>query len=156
MAIFPKIDRPCPYKGDLRAIMDGDVCRLCNRAVFDLTEMTDEARVAFMRGCTGEVCVSYRATFRPALAAAALAVAAIGAPAMAVACEDATDDIVITMGGINDPANAKYVSDQTNAAQTVPDLPVIYEPATSDHPAGDEFTKSDAAKPAAVTSQQKF
>ena len=34
MAIFPKIQSPCPYKGNLSDIMDGDLCRLCKRQVF--------------------------------------------------------------------------------------------------------------------------
>ena len=36
MAVFPKVQSPCPYKGQLSEIMDGDTCRLCNRQVFDL------------------------------------------------------------------------------------------------------------------------
>ena len=58
MAFFPKIQSPCPYKGKLSAIMDGDVCRLCKREVFDLTHMTDGARREFLAGCANEVCVS--------------------------------------------------------------------------------------------------
>jgi predicted Fe-S protein YdhL (DUF1289 family) len=126
MAIFPKIQSPCPYLGDLSAIMDGDMCRVCKRQVFDLTGMSDDQRVAFMKGCSGEVCVSYRLPVRPALVAAALAVAAIVAPTAAAACSDATDiETVETVGAIKDPANVQYVKDTSGVAAPV--LPVVYE-----------------------------
>ena len=32
MARFPKIDRPCPYKANLAAVMDGDFCTMCRRS----------------------------------------------------------------------------------------------------------------------------
>jgi hypothetical protein len=123
MAVFPKIQSPCPYKGDLSTIMDGDVCRLCEREVFDLSGMSDGERIAFMKGCAGEVCVTYR--LRPALAAAAFAVAAIAMPTAAAACSDSTEVVVIVTGGIKDPANVQYVKDTSSDA--APELPVVYE-----------------------------
>ena len=152
MAIFPKIDRPCPFKGDLKTIMDGDICRLCKRQVFDLTDMTDEGRVAFMKSCTGEVCVSYRAAFRPALAAAALAVVAMGAPSAAFACDDATSEVVITGGGIHDPANAEYISDKSDATDIAPALPVIYERNSAGSTKGDLTARAQPATSPAVSS----
>ena len=126
MAIFPRIQSPCPYLGQLSAIMDGDMCRVCKRQVFDLTDMSDDQRMAFMKGCSGEVCVSYRLPVRPALVAAALAVAAIAVPTAAAACSDATDiETVETVGGIKDPANVQYVKDTSSDAAPV--LPVVYE-----------------------------
>jgi predicted Fe-S protein YdhL (DUF1289 family) len=124
MAIFPKIQSPCPYMGQLSSIMDGDMCRVCKRQVFDLSDMSDGERVAFMKGCTGDVCVSYKFTVRPALAAAMVAAAVIAAP-MSAAAQDATSEIVITGGGINDPANVEYVQDAADSA--IPELPVVYE-----------------------------
>lgn len=123
MAIFPKIQSPCPYKGDLAAIMDGDVCRLCKREVFDLTHMTDGERVSFMQGCSDKVCVTYR--MRPVIAAAALAAAAT-VPTAAAACSE----VVFVTGGINDPAHVEYVQDSADAS--IPQLPVVYEPANTD------------------------
>ncbi|HKD20863.1 MAG TPA: hypothetical protein VKB71_02565 [Rhizomicrobium sp.] len=120
MAIFPKVQSPCPYKGKLSDILDGDVCRLCKREVFDLTHMTDGERVAFMEGCTGEVCVSYRIP----VMAAAVAIAAIAAPVAAAACE-ATDAEVIIVGGIRDPGNVQYVKNID--AVSTPELPVVYD-----------------------------
>jgi predicted Fe-S protein YdhL (DUF1289 family) len=144
MAMFPKIQSPCPYKGDLSAIMDGDVCRLCKREVFDLSGMSDGERVAFMKGCAGEVCVSYR--LRPALAAAALAVAAIAAPTAAAACSDSTEVEVIIVGGIKDPANVQYVKDTSSDA--VPALPVVYEGTAAGKPQAPATPVGDGAAPA--------
>ncbi|HEY8697883.1 MAG TPA: hypothetical protein VIM02_09710 [Rhizomicrobium sp.] len=124
MAIFPKIQSPCPYKGNLSAIMDGDVCRLCKRQVFDLTHMSDGERVAFMQGCSDQVCVTYRFPVRPAVAAAVLAAAAIVAPTAVAAC-DSTEMETVVVGGIKDPANVKYV--QTPVDRSVPELPVVYD-----------------------------
>ena len=125
MAIFPKIQSPCPYLGELSSIMDGDMCRACNRQVFDLTGMSDGQRVAFMKGCSGEVCVSYRISKRTALAAA-MVFAAVAAPTAAAACSDAVEEtIVVSGGGIADPANVQYVKD--NSSDAAPELPVVYE-----------------------------
>ena len=145
MAIFPKIQSPCPYKGDLSAIMDGDVCRLCKREVFDLSGMSDGERVAFMKGCAGEVCVSYR--LRPALAAAAFAVAAIAVPTAAAACSDSTEVEVVMVGGIKDPANVQYVKD--NSSDAAPQLPVVYESTAAGKPqAPPSSDTAPAAQPA--------
>lgn len=127
MAMFPKIQSPCPYKGDLAAIMDGDVCRLCKRQVVDITAMSDEGRVALIAGCKDEICVKYSFPMRPAIAAAALAVAAVVLPTAAAACSDETETTVFFMGGIKDPANVQYV--QAPADTSAPVLPVVYEPA---------------------------
>ena len=124
MAIFPKIQSPCPYKSNLASVMDGDMCRMCKRQVFDLSDMDDDERVAFMKSCKDEVCVSYRLPLRATFAAAAIAVSAISIPTMAAACP-ATDEVVVTVGGIKDPANAEYVTD--TSISSVPELPVIYE-----------------------------
>ena len=122
MAMFPKIDSPCPYKSMLASVMDGDMCRMCKRQVFDLTEMRDEDRVAFMAGCTAdEVCVSYRIPLRPALAAAAMAVSVL-AP-MAAAAQEQEMDIIV--GGVRAPAHATFVPIAVNHA--APALPVVYE-----------------------------
>lgn len=127
MAIYPKIQSPCPYKGDISNIMDGDVCRLCKREVFDLTLMTDGERVSFMKGCAGEVCVKYSFPLRPAVAAAVIAAAAVVAlPTAAVACSDETETEIVFVGGIKDPANLQYV--QVPDAKTAPALPVVTEP----------------------------
>jgi len=134
MAVFPRIQSPCPYKSSLAAVMDGDFCRMCRRQVFDLTAMTDGERKAFLAVCGEEVCVSYR--IRPAYVAAALAAAAVPAIAAAQDAAPAAPDTAATeiagvqemlvfVGGIKDPANAQYV--ETAEDRALPELPVVYE-----------------------------
>lgn len=81
MPLFPSFRRPCPYQANLSAVMDGDWCRMCGQQVHDITDWTDAERAALLRGCEGEVCVSYRVPVTSALAAAALV--ATASPAMA-------------------------------------------------------------------------
>ena len=130
MAIFPRIQSPCPYKSELGAVMDGDFCRLCKREVFDLTAMTDGERVGFLADCATEVCVSYRLT--GVAAAAALAVGALSAPVAAAAQTTPTPELVdveyIIVGGITDLDGVEFV--ETGADAGVPELPVEYEAAT--------------------------
>ena len=57
MTKFPKIQSPCPYKGNISDILDNDVCRLCKREVHDLTAMSDAQQATFFKACSGEVCV---------------------------------------------------------------------------------------------------
>src|SRR3569833_3400104 len=112
MAIFPKIQSPCPYKDNLAAIMDGDMCRLCKRQVTDLTVLCVVLRLAFMAGCTEEVCVSYRLPIRVAaavaVAAAAAAVPMAAAAQQAVSAPQEITEVVVT-GGIKDLSKVKYV-----------------------------------------------
>ena len=153
MAIFPKIQSPCPYKSDFAAIMDGDMCRVCKREVVDLNAMTDEERVALIAGCETEICVSY--TFPAgAVMAATLAAAALGAPAIAAAqsAEDVAIWDSVVVGGIKDPGNAKFVSTDDSA---LPELAVVYEveaPASAVEktvtPAAEKPVDTAAASPA--------
>jgi hypothetical protein len=138
MARFPKIDSPCPYEGRLAEIMDGDNCRLCERQVFDLTAWSDGERAAFLAGCSGQVCVTYRRPLR--LAAAAMAAAAIMVPGAAAAQDSGADQqIIVTVGGISDPRNAAFVEDEaaTEADAAIPELPIVYE-GESGAPASDK------------------
>lgn len=144
MAIFPKIQSPCPYKSELAAVMDGDFCRMCKRQVFDLSGWSDGERVAFLASCSDEVCVSYRLPLRELLAAATLASLA-AAPAaasngevndsglaiqamaeMAMGAIDPPEEFVV-IGGIKDPAGVEYVEHPVDSS--VPELPVVYEDA---------------------------
>lgn len=122
MAIFPRIQSPCPYLNRLSTLMDGDMCRMCERQVVDLAAMSDSERAAFMTGCSGKVCVQYQFAARPVVAAAMVA-AAIAAPTAAAACE-ATEVMVIMGGGISDPAHVYY---DPSADAGVPQLPVVFE-----------------------------
>lgn len=151
MAIFPKIQSPCPYKSELAQVMDGDFCRMCSRRVFDLTGWSDGERVAFLAGCSDEVCVSYRLPLRPLLAAATLAslaaapaaAADLGAglesglaiPAMAEAAGAIVEppEMLVMVGGIKDPRRAEFVEHAADAA--IPELPVVYEDQGAARPA---------------------
>src|ERR1700743_2057209 len=107
MALFPKIQSPCPYKGRLSDILDGSLCRLCKREVFDLTPLSDDARMALIEGCRGDICVTYAVPLRSAVAAAALAAAVVALPTAAAACAE-EEIVVITGGGITAPATPPY------------------------------------------------
>lgn len=132
MAVFPKIQSPCPYKGNLTEILDGDTCRLCRRRVFDLSGMDDKARIGFLAGCKEEVCVTYRA---PAMVAAAAlaAAAAVSVPVAAAAQDTAPIEEWVITGGIKDPSKVEFVRDA--ADKDTPPLPVVYEDSQSAKPA---------------------
>ena len=103
--------------------------------------MSSDEKRAFLAGCSGEVCISYR--FSPAIAAAALAAAMPAAAAAqdlgpavpdAAAIAASTAEIAamqeggsIVVGGIKDPRNVQYVADPSDHG--VPELPVVYEDA---------------------------
>lgn len=126
MAVYPLIESPCPYKGRLNEIMDGDNCRLCQRQVHDLTTMSGPDRRAFLKACPGEVCVSYRVAATTVAALGALAAAAAVAPP-AVAQTDPTEQVMyVIVGGMKKGEEAEFIEDDTDEA--VPDLPVVFEP----------------------------
>lgn len=81
MALFPKIESPCPYPGDLDDIVSAGKCALCDKVVHDLTAMTDEARRHLVESHKGDLCVRYT-VLRPALAAMALGLSATAAMAV--------------------------------------------------------------------------
>jgi len=134
MGLFPVIQSPCPYKGDLSDIMDGSLCRLCKREVVNIGAMDEAARVALIAGCPEELCVRYKVAARSALAAMAMGAAAASLPAAAQdvsapAADTATyeEDMVIIVGGLRAPKKAEWVKEDGKRA--VPDLPVVYDDA---------------------------
>lgn len=143
---FPRIQSPCPYKGNIAAILENDICRLCKREVFDLTDMSEKEQASFFKSCSGDVCVRYSLPVRGA-AVASLALAATALPAAAQEISQADisvsysnfDDLQITpseicpdeewsdvifVGGIKDVSAIEMIdpSDEVDLA----DLPVIY------------------------------
>ena len=113
MGLFPAIQSLCPYKGNLSDIMDGDICRLCKKEVFDLTAMNDGERVSFLSGCTDQVCVSYRVKPNSLIAALALGASAVAVPAFAQSADTpdltqeealAEEEMMIIVGGMRDGA----------------------------------------------------
>lgn len=131
MSKFPVITGPCPYKAQLAELMDGSMCRMCQREVHDLTAMNESHRRAFLAACESSVCVSYKVPARAALAALAMGAATLAAlPAAAQDAATATEQAVpeedyeIFVGAVKDPAKAKWTK---TPRQTAPKLPVVYE-----------------------------
>jgi hypothetical protein len=146
MAVFPRIQSPCPYKANLAAVMDGDFCRMCKRSVVDLTDMDDAGRIAFLQACgETEVCVSYRLPVRAALAAA-LVVATSAIPVAVAACEPDEASMETIVGGLRQPAKAQLVHVAMNAS-AAPELPVVYEDKA---PTPNDQAKAPTARPAAA------
>ncbi len=110
--------------------MEGDLCRMCDRRVVDLNPLSNTERVALISGCKDRICVSYN--LRPAVAAA-LTIAAIGAPMSAVAQDAFIEEEIV--GAILDPDAVEYISE--DADDTAPAMPVIYDDAPA-APAPDE------------------
>jgi hypothetical protein len=97
--------------------------------------MSETERTAFLASCSGEVCVSY--ALRPAIVAAASAVALVAWPA---AAQDLTPpEEVIMVGGIN-AAQIEYVADP-DAVDTI-DMPIVYEDEAGSEAAVTEFEGS--------------
>jgi hypothetical protein len=59
MAVFPKIDRPCPLGIDEQKRIDG-YCGRCDKVVHALNGMSGDERVSLLRSAKGPLCVSYR------------------------------------------------------------------------------------------------
>lgn len=99
MSLFPRIAHPCPYIDRLGEVMEGDVCRMCKRQVYDLTDMNDGDRAAFLAACGGDACVSYVAMVRPAIAAALVAAsaAALIAPDPALARKSKSRAVAVSL-----------------------------------------------------------
>lgn len=136
MASFPRIQSPCPNKARLSEVMDGDFCRACERTVIDLTHWREQEKEALMKTTVDKICVSWR----PALAAAAMAAGVGALPAAAqdltvsvaasadVSFQEPVDDYYddeIVVGGITDPKKAVFVEVKKEA--TPPELPVVVE-----------------------------
>jgi hypothetical protein len=133
MAVFPKIQSPCPYKGDLADIVEGDVCKLCQHKVHDITDMSDAERFDLVNNAKTELCVSYKVGARSVLAAMA-AGAAITSMPLAAQDEGASaggelrgSTMVIVVGGMRKPTKTEWVKDE--APSKLAELPVVYEDA---------------------------
>ena len=151
MSLFPRIQSPCPYKGKLSDIMDGDICRLCHREVHDITELSSAARQALVAGCSDEICVSYRLPVKSALAAMALG-ASMAAPAHAQVDELLATNLAepesgeycyeeIIVGGLKKPGEVEWLTADLDT--DLPEMPVVYD----DEPAA-TTSKASTAEPA--------
>ena len=137
MKFFPKVYSPCPYKGALSDIMDGDICRLCKREVHDLTDMAEDAKLALFDSCSDEICVTYRIDMRPALAAMAVGAGVMAPTALAAqdnpgtaapyAAEDSGERIIVVGGGTRRAAADWQSDEDIRQAHSLQTLPVVYE-----------------------------
>jgi predicted Fe-S protein YdhL (DUF1289 family) len=144
MPLFPKVQSPCPYKDKFSSIVQGEFCSMCKRDVFDLNHMDDKQRVAFLKSCSGEVCVSYSLPVKRAAKAAAFAAAAVMAPTTLAAQDappaaqeptaeeqaayEADMEYDVFVGGIK-PADALVEMDAADDAKLA-ELPIVYEEET--------------------------
>lgn len=87
MALFPKIDSPCPLRWKEMPSAERNFCTLCQRKVHNLDRMTAAQRRDFLASCSGEVCVAYtvprRRSALPSAAGLGLAAALSLSPALA-------------------------------------------------------------------------
>lgn len=148
MALFPRIQTPCPYADRLDEVLVGSNCTKCQRQVHDITALDDAQRIALVASCADEICVSYRLSAKAVLAAAALGAGfgMAGAAAAATsdsgqgagqavstaetedgALGDALDDLdmQIIVGGLRAPHKAVWVNVKKPAK--LAELPVVYE-----------------------------
>lgn len=155
MALFPKIQSPCPLKSNLSAHMDGDQCRHCNQRVHDLSSMTDQERNVFLANCGEEVCVSYRLPAALALGGALIASSLVSPPAHAEEqalgvdlkagsnwlAQQAAENIVecdtvqmVIVGGIKKMSEADYIDSDidfdSEADLAMQAIAVVYEDET--------------------------
>ena len=144
MAKAPIIESPCPMAGKTLPAGDTEHCTLCDRSVHNLDRLNASERVAFMKSCSGKVCVAYTVRIpasslrKRALAAAALTAAAITAiPAAAQdplvvgqskmsdpnglpACDEGLDWVVV--GGVSKGDEAQWADDGKDAPAELPTM----------------------------------
>jgi len=139
MGLFPLVQSPCPYKGPLKDILDGSICRLCDREVHDISALSEAERIELVSGCTDEICVTYKVSKRSAIAALALGAAASAMPVAAYAQTAGTESgpqqataappeelMEIIVGRLRAPRKARWASDRPVAKGR--ELPVVFEP----------------------------
>lgn len=144
MAKAPVIESPCPIAGKSLPTGDTEHCSLCDRSVHNLDRMNASERVAFMKSCSGKVCVAYTVRIpanglrKRALAAAALTAAAFTALPVAAedqlvvgqsklsdpnglpACDEGLEWVVV--GGVSKGDDAKWTDDGKDAPAELPTI----------------------------------
>jgi hypothetical protein len=139
MTRVPVVTSPCPLRWSSAPQAGKDFCGHCQRRVHNLDGLNDAERVAFLRGCSGKVCVFYTVRRPKAVAAtvglglaAAAAVVAGAAPAEEWRTEnpiagdycDTLTEVVIT-GGTEAGMALEWVDEAEAQAPAAPDLPQI-------------------------------
>jgi len=151
MSRFPVIDSPCPLRVANLPRTGRDHCGHCDRQVHNLDGMRNSQREAFMRSCSGKVCVAYTihrqvarrnlslgigmlATLAGSAAMADDAIIDNGAAAPSAAVTDSSAnpqpmknlDFVV-LGGVENPGDARWSDEREISADAPGSLPEIGE-----------------------------
>lgn len=135
MALFPRINSPCPLSADEQKAVDGR-CARCDKHVHALNEMNSAQCAELLAAASGPLCVSYKVSAAQALrmsgvgfamAATLVAGAAVAADAPVYPANEAGSEkleFIIITGGVDDPTDAAWIDDSD-----LPELPVLVETA---------------------------
>jgi hypothetical protein len=134
MARVPKITSPCPLRWAGSPQPGMDFCGHCERRVHNLDLMSAPERAEFLRGCSGNVCVSYtvkRAARLPVALGLGLAVVAGSTSAAEVVTTpdspycDLAGYVDVMVGGTEAGEKLQWVDDAEAKLPDKPDLPDI-------------------------------
>jgi hypothetical protein len=104
MARVPVIESPCPIAGKPLPAGATEHCSTCDRSVHNLNLMNEGERVAFMKSCSGKVCVAYTVRIPVnGLRKRVLMAAALTAAALTVLPAAAQDSFVLGQSPVTDP-----------------------------------------------------
>ena len=131
MSLQPRIDSPCPLRFSSLPTAGMDFCTRCARRVHNLDQLSEGARLQFLKSCEGPVCVAYTVRRSVGAAAATALVAAAGllsacsttAPPPNLAQEQATEspDNWVLMGAVTRPGEATFV-DVDSSLEVLPQI----------------------------------
>ena len=151
MSRFPVIDSPCPLRMASLPQAGRDHCGHCDRQVHNLDGMSAAQREAFMRSCSGKVCVAYTvhrqvarrtlslgiglvASLAGSAAMAGEPVVDAGSSAPSAPVSDSTAEPqsmkhveMIMVGGVQNPGEARWSDESEIAADAPAPLPEIGE-----------------------------
>lgn len=102
MALFPKIDQPCPLGIDEQKRIAG-YCGRCSKTVHALDAMGDAERVELLGTAQGSVCVSYRTRRTPSVGLGAALALSMAAPAFAAEVSLLATDHAAQQQSIDEP-----------------------------------------------------
>ncbi len=131
--MFPPIESPCPLTSIQFSEVGNFNCSVCRREVHDLSAMDVEGRAAFLRECSGEVCVSYKVKHgvnqlkRSAIAGLFLVSAtglALPAAAQVGALTEDLDEIIL-VGGIKLPPQIEQMQNRQQLSSNDKKLQLI-------------------------------
>jgi hypothetical protein len=155
MSRVPTIDSPCPFRVANMPTEGRDHCGHCDRQVHNLDGMSSSQRETFLAGCSGKICVAYtvhrRATRRNVSLGMGLLAAMAGTAAMAgetpldtrtpvlstatapaeISAKPDSEKLemidTIFVGGISNPAEARWSDESAVAPDDVDTVPEISE-----------------------------